>query len=93
MPRRTKNAANSPQTPPGVGISELLDAAEWCECLAAKLTLTAADMGKPQGARMKANTERIALWEAATIMRREASNAPHEPCGTNDVKKSGASTK
>ena len=74
MPRRTNNATNSPQTPTGVGISELLDAAELCECLVAKLTLTAADTGKTQVERMKANTERIALWEAATIMRREASN-------------------
>lgn len=70
----TQAKAKAESEPP-VRSSDLLDAAEWCECLAAKLTLTSADIGKPQKERIKANTERIALWEAATIMRREASNA------------------
>ena len=74
MKRRTKPSGHA------VRASDLLDAAEWCECLAAKLTLTAYDIGKPQGERMKANTERIALWEAATIMRREAANTKLTDC-------------
>jgi hypothetical protein len=69
----------------GAGVSELLDAAEWCECLAAKLTLVAADSEKPQCQRIKANVERIALWEAATIMRREVACAQAYPPSASEV--------
>lgn len=61
------NIADSP-----TARGDLLDAAEWCNCLAAKKTLTALDISAKESDRRIANHERITLWEAAIILQREA---------------------
>ena len=64
---------------PGVGISELLAAAETCETVAEIITRRAfATPLEAMPDRSRLNGERIALWDAAVILRREEKAANGE---------------
>jgi len=76
MPRRTKTPRTRQPAPTGVGISELLAAAETCEAVAE--IITRRSFATPLEAmpdRSRLNGERIALWDAAVILRREENAA------------------
>ena len=68
-------------TKDAVRSSEWLAAAELCESLAEKRNLLTADMSGPYEERVKAHMERISLWEAAAVIRREAANDQALPEG------------
>lgn len=52
----------------------LLDAAEQCNALAMSLSEMAKDSRRPQQERLNLNQDRITLWSASLILKREASN-------------------
>jgi len=73
----TPNAEQS--SPAGsVGSTDLIDAAELCDTLAVELLANAPTAKDGHDAIISAAEERLILWRAATILRRQASIAPRE---------------
>jgi len=56
----------------------LLDAAEWCNCLAASYHIKSCDVKLPIGNRCKLSEKRNILWEAAEILKTEGEKSPSE---------------